>query len=53
MVSGVEPDSTLATTNTVRALSDDRCAANTDKVSGLAVEIARTLVSPNVDRAPS
>ena len=52
-VTGVDPDRAFETTMPVTALSPDRCAANTDRLSALAVESARTLVSPKVDRFPS
>jgi hypothetical protein len=52
-VTGVEPESTFEITITVSAPSVDRSAAKTDTLSGFAVEIARTLVSPNPERLPS
>ena len=52
-VTGVAPDRTFATTMTVSAPSVARSAANTETSSALADEIARTLVSPNVERFPS
>ena len=50
---GVEPESTFEITMTVSAPSPARSAANTDRLSAFAVDVARTLVSPKVDRLPS
>ena len=51
-VTGVVPLNTLLITITVIAPSDDRIAANADRLSGLAVD-AETLVSPNPEFLPS
>src|SRR5262245_14168871 len=48
-VTGVEPDSTFEITITVSAPSLDRSAANTERLSALEVDVALTLVLPNVD----
>ena len=52
-VTGVDPDDVFEITITVKAPSPDRSAANTDRLSALAVDVARTLVSPKVERFPS
>jgi len=51
-VTGVLPESTLLTTITVSAPSDDRSAAKADRLSGFGT-VAETLGSPNEDLFPS